>query len=626
VTAVVSAARAGVSYGERQFQQAVSGGGTVKAQKYAVNQYLIESVLSKVREEEIAIPEIQRPFVWDSAQVRDLLDSLYQGFPIGYLIAWRNPDVKLKDGRTASGKMILIDGQQRVTALTAAVLGQQVLNKDYRKIAINIAFHPIENRFEVSNPAIVKDVAWIADVSKIVSGRTDLFDAVEAYLEANPGAEKMKVKDALRNLADIAKKQVGLIELSHDLDIETVTEIFIRINSKGTVLSQADFAMSKIASDRKFGGPTLRKAIDYFCHLAVNAEFHGQIKQNDAEFAGSEFFQKMTWLKEEKEDLYDPSYNDMLRVAFTSEFNRGKLSDLVSLLSGRNFDTKTYEESIAEEAFARLKLGVFAYINESHFKRFLMIIKSSGFITNAMIRSQNALNFAYIVYLKLRAQGVKDELIARYVARWFVMSILTGRYSGSAETQFDIDIREVAAKPYDKVLADVEAAELSDAFWTVGLVQQLDTSGTSSPYFWIWVAAQVKANDRGFLSRDITVRDLVATLGDIHHIFPKDLLKKKGLSRGQYNQIANYAFTQEEVNIRIGNKAPKEYFAGVLAQCNGGPLKYGAIANKPDLDANLRANCVPGAVAEMDAERYDDFLEKRRQLMATKIRGYYKSL
>ncbi|MDP1646429.1 MAG: DUF262 domain-containing protein [Thiobacillus sp.] len=108
----------------------------MKTQKYAVNQYLIESVLSKVREGEIAIPEIQRPFVWDASQVRDLLDSLYQGFPVGYLIAWRNPDVKLKDGSTASGKMILIDGQQRITALTAAVLGQLVVNKEYRKVQV----------------------------------------------------------------------------------------------------------------------------------------------------------------------------------------------------------------------------------------------------------------------------------------------------------------------------------------------------------------------------------------------------------------------------------------------------------------------------------------------------------
>lgn len=305
----------------------------MKTQKYAVNQYLIESILAKVREGEIAIPEIQRPFVWDASQVRDLLDSLYQGFPVGYLIAWRNPDVKLKDGSTASGKMILIDGQQRITALTAAVLGQPVVNKEYRKVRISIAFHPTEERFEVSNPAIAKDAAWLADVSPLVGGQTDLFDAVEDYLAANPGADKSKVKDNLRNLADIAKKQIGLIELSHDLDIATVSEIFIRINSKGTVLSQADFVMSKIAADTRYGGQQLRKCIDYFCHLAVAPEFYGFIKDNDAEFAATPYLQKMAWLRNENDDLYDPSYNDLLRVAFTSEFGRGKLADLVSLLA-----------------------------------------------------------------------------------------------------------------------------------------------------------------------------------------------------------------------------------------------------------------------------------------------------
>lgn len=261
----------------------------MKTQKYAVNQYLIESVLAKVREGEIAIPEIQRPFVWDASQVRDLLDSLFQGFPVGYLIAWRNPDVKLKDGSIASGKMILIDGQQRITALTAAVLGQPVVNKEYRKVRISIAFHPIEERFEVSNPAITKDTAWISDVSALIGGEIDLFDAVEKYLADNPAAEKSKVKDSLRNLTDIAKKQIGLIELSHDLDIETVTEIFIRINSKGTVLSQADFVMSKIAADLRYGGQQIRKCIDYFCHLAVAPDFYSFIKDNDTEFAATPY-------------------------------------------------------------------------------------------------------------------------------------------------------------------------------------------------------------------------------------------------------------------------------------------------------------------------------------------------
>lgn len=598
----------------------------MQTQKYAVNQYLIESVLAKVRENEIAIPEIQRPFVWDSSQVRDLLDSLYQGYPVGYLIAWRNPDVQLKDGTTASGKMILIDGQQRVTALTAAIIGQQVVNKDYRKVRISIAFHPLEERFEVSNPAIAKDPAWISDVSTIISGQVDLFDAVEKYLADNPNTDKAKVKNSLRNLTDIAKKQIGLIELSHDLDIETVTEIFIRINSKGTVLSQADFVMSKIAADQKYGGQELRKSIDYFCHMAVAPEFYAQIKEGDVEFAQTAYFQKMSWLRNENDGLYDPSYNDLLRVAFTKEFGRGKLADLVSLLSGRNFETKVFEESIAEASFAKLTNGVMDFINESNFKRFVMIIKSAGFIDSSMIRTQGALNFAYIVYLRLRAQGYQDGKIESFVRRWFVMSLLTSRYSGSAETQFDKDIRQIASSDFGELLARIEQAELSPAFWEFGLVQQLETSGTSSPYFWVFVAAQIRANDKGLLSRDITVRELAGILGDIHHIFPRDLLKKAGLSRSQYNQIANYAYTQEEINIRIGNKAPKTYFADILAQCEGGQVKYGAITDKAMLLANLMENCVPEVVINMDETGYAEFLAARRRLMADKIRRYYEGL
>jgi hypothetical protein len=558
--------------------------------------------------------------------VRDLLDSLYQGFPVGYLIAWRNPDVKLKDGSTAAGKMILIDGQQRITALTAAVLGQPVVNKEYRKVRISIAFHPIEERFEVSNPAITKNAAWIKDIAPMVGGEIKLTKAIRTYLGANPDADEDKVEEALANLTDIAKKQIGLIELSHDLDIETVTEIFIRINSKGTVLSQADFVMSKIAADLRYGGQQLRKCIDYFCHLAVAPEFYGFIKDNDPEFAASPYFQKMAWLRNENDDLYDPSYNDLLRVAFTSEFGRGKLADLVSLLSGRNFETKNYEEAIAEASFAKLNEGVLDFINESHFKRFVMIIKSAGFITTEMIRTQGALNFAYIVYLRLRAQGIHDGQIESFVRRWFVMSVLTGRYSGSAETQFDQDIRQIASGDFADILAKVERAELSPAFWEVGLVQQLETSGTSSPYFWVFVAAQVRANDTGLLSKDITVRELVSHLGDIHHIFPRDLLKKAGLTRSQYNQIANYAYTQEEINIKISNKPPRAYFADIQAQCRGGPMKYGAIADADTLKVNLAANCVPESIVDMDVAQFDDFLRSRRELIANRIGQYYEGL
>jgi len=593
-------------------------------QKYAVNQQLIETLLAWVNSGEIAIPEIQRPFVWDSSKVRDLMDSLYQGYPIGYVIAWRNPNVRLKDGSLSEGKKILIDGQQRVTALTAAILGQYVINKTYERIKIKIAFHPIAERFEVQNPAITKDKTWLPDISQAING--DLFEIAEEYFELNPDVDKKQVRNAFSNLMNIPKKQIGIIELSADLDIETVTEIFIRINSKGVVLSQADFAMSKIASNTEYNGNELRKAIDYFCHLAIAPEFYKHIVDNDKEFAKTEFFQKMQWLKTENEDLYDPDYNDLIRVAFTTQFNRGRLSDLVSLLSGRNFETRTYEDTIAEQSFATLKTGVSNFINETNYKRFLMIIKSAGFISPKLIRSQNAINFAYIVYLKLKELGVNSVSIESYVRRWLVYSILTGRYSGSPESVFDFDIKQISQKPFDEYLKEKEEGELSDAFWNASLPQSLDTSVASSPYFHVFLAAQVKGNDRGFLSKDVLVGDLISLRGDIHHLFPKDYLKKHGLDRSKYNQIANYVYMQSEINIKVGNKPPKDYFEIITTQMLDNNKQVSGLSTNQELLDNLNMNAVPAEIMQMRIDDYNDFLTTRRKLMATKIKEYYHSL
>ncbi|MDR2152969.1 MAG: DUF262 domain-containing protein [Helicobacteraceae bacterium] len=589
-------------------------------QKYSVNQYLIETVLAWVKGNEIAIPEIQRPFVWDSSKVRDLMDSLYQGYPVGYLIVWKNPNVRLKDGRVSEGKKILIDGQQRITALTAAILGQYVINGVYERVKIKIAFHPIDEKFEVQNSAILKDKTWLPDISEVVNG--SVLKIVREYLKLNPETNEEKIEKSVASLVNIPKKQIGLVELSSDLDIETVTEIFIRINSKGVVLSQADFAMSKIASSAEYNGNELRKAIDYFCHLAVAPEFYKHIVDNDNEFAKTDFFRQMEWLKTENDDLYDPNYNDLIRVAFTSQFERGKLSDLVSLLSGRNFETRTFEDNIAEQSFAALRTGVGKFINETNFKRFLMIIKSAGFISSKLIRSKNALNFAYIVYLKLKELKYSESDIARYVCKWLVYSILTSRYSASPESYFDYDIKQISNRSFDDILKEKEEAELSDAYWNASLLQSLDTSVASSPYFLIFLVSQVKANDKGFLSKEILVRDLIAQRGDIHHLFPRDYLKKSGLERGGYNQIANYVYMQSEINIKIGNRSPKNYFE--LAQ--NPDSKISGISTKSELLENLRMNCVPAEIMEMDLKDYQEFLEIRRKLMATKIKEYYLGL
>ncbi len=598
----------------------------MSTQRYSVTPHPIETLLTYVKSGEIAIPEIQRPFVWEATKVRNLLDSLYQGYPIGYLITWRNPTVKLKDGTPSAGKRILIDGQQRITALMAGLLGREVLTKDYETVRIRIAFHPQTEKFEVANPAIRKDVSWIEDVAAVFAPEADLIDLTEDYVAKNLGADRKQVGKVLQRLVRIINNHVGIIELADNLDIETVTEIFIRVNSAGMELSQADFAMSKISVNETYGGNMLRKAIDYFCHLAVAPDFLPRIEKGDKAFAASEFFPAMRWLKDVNDDIYDPTYTDMLRVAFTSEFGRGKLQDLVALVSGRNFETKQYEEAVAEESFARLKKGVLAFINKTHFDRITMILRSAGFITSDLIGGRNAVNFAYILYLRGRAEKMPPADLEQLVRRWYAMSILSGRYAGSPETAFDFDIRQVEAQGLAAYVESAVENELPDSFWTGMLPQLMDTSSGQSPYFLAYQAAQVKLADKGFLSRDITVQDLLMNRSDVHHVFPKKHLKKQGLSKGRYNQISNFVLAQSEINIAIGDKAPEKYFGELAEQCAGGRKKYGGITNLFDMKANLRMHCLPESMLSGKIPGYNDFLEERRRLMALKIKQWFEVL
>ena len=594
-------------------------------QRSSVNQAPIATLLTWINSEEIAIPEIQRPFVWNSAKVRDFIDSLYSGFPVGYLITWRTPDVRLKNGENSSGKRILIDGQQRVTALIAALLGQNIVNKDYSQKRIIIAFHPGKERFEVSNAAIQKSQEWIPDITILFDPDTKLLNLLDKYCEENPIMDKNVIYERMERLNGIRNNSLGLIELNPDLDLETVAEIFVRINSQGVALNTADFAMSKMAASEQYEGHLLRKSIDYFCHLAIAPESYRTLSQ-DKNFTNTDYFKAMEWLKHEREDLYDPSYTDMLKVTFTTEFKRGRLGDLVALLSGRNFETRKFEETIAETSFSKLKDGVLHYMNETNFKRFIMILRSAGFVTASMIRSQNTLNFAYILYLTLRKQNVDAAKIGTLVRRWFVMSVLTARYTGSPETAFDVDIRNIDEHGAEQYLERIELADLSDAFWKVGLPQNMDTSVASSPYFNVFLASQVKANDKGFLSSDISVRDLLEGQSNIHHIFPRKYLQDQGLTRGSYNQIANYVVMQSEINIAIGAKEPSSYFSAVMEQCQNGILRFGGINNLMQLQENLDSHCIPQGMETRTVESYDEFLNVRRNLIAAKIRDYYQSL
>lgn len=607
----------------------------IELQKYSTNSLPVSVLISQILSKQIAIPEIQRPFVWKAKQVRDLMDSLYKGYPTGYIIIWQNPNIKLKDGSLSVGKKIIIDGQQRITALMTAIAGLPIVNSDYKKCRIKIAFNPFAalsddkdaEIFAVQDSSHLKSKKWIPDLAEIFQTGFNMFGFVREYCTNNPDMRDSDLGEILSKLLNIGNRQIGIIELSDTLEIDLVTDIFIRINSKGTSLSQGDFVMSKIAADEKFGGNQLRKAIDYFSHLAIEPSFYSTIKENDVDFARSDYFPKMEWLKDDLETVFDPDCDDVLRVAFMYKFKRAKLADLVGLLSGRDFKTRDYNERIVENTYKELIDGVKNVINENNFKQFMIAIKGAGFVSNKLVTSNMALDFAYTLYLILK----KNESIAvgevkRIVQKWYVLSVLTGRYSSSPETAFAKDLRLIDENGVQKVLQDIEAATLSDNFWNVKVVQDLEYTSTNNPTFLVFLAAQIMQNDVSLLSTNVPVRDLVLLGGDIHHIFPKDYLKKLGHEKNSYNQDANYVYLDKPINISIGNKAPNVYFGEAFEQCETQTIKVGAITDKQQLLENLKANCIPENVKDMDESNYSDFLAERRKMMAEKIKNYYNSL
>lgn len=600
--------------------------------KYTVTQYSVSSILGYIEAGDIAIPEIQRPFVWKGRQVRDLIDSLYNGYPTGYLIIWQNPTVRIKNGQDAVGKKVLIDGQQRITALMTAIAGHSILTDDYKRTRIKIAFDPLavseEERFAVQTPIHINTKRWIPDIAELFKAGFSSLKFIKSYMADNPDADEDAVEQAITRLLNIKSCQLGAIILVPQLDISEVTEIFVRINSQGKRLNESDFAMSKIAADERYGGNLLRKAIDYFCHLAVDPAFYSQLSSGDTEFMDSAYASKIRWLKDDKEDIYDPDYSDMLRVSFMHVFRRGRLGDLVSLLSGRDFKDRTFKEEIAEDSFRRLSEGVLNFMNQYNFEQFVLAIKSAGFISPKLLNSKMTLDFAYTLYLLLqKSEEIQKNNIKRNIQKWFVLATLTSRYINSPESQMDRDLRGIESKGFTEFISDNEQAQLSDTFWEIGLVQNLETSSVSSPFFNVFIAAQIFNGEKSLLSNSAKVSDLVSVAGDVHHIFPRAFLKAQGFDgRAVYNQIANYTYLDTGVNIAIGKREPADYFSEALHQCKDGETSIGTITNETDFYANLSENCIPKDILSMTAGDYPAFLKQRRKLMAQKIRKYYESL
>lgn len=583
---------------------------------YHVDNVTIEEILGWIKQGKIGLPEMQRPFVWSTAKVRDLIDSLYNGYPIGYIVTWQNPAVGLKNDSSSNNKEIIIDGQQRLTALKAALSGEKVVSQQYITKRIKISFKPSTGEFNTLNSAIEKDPLWINDISDIFKSDFNSY----SYVTDNAKKLGMAPEDlgaTLQKLLAIRQSEIGDIKLGYNLSIGAVTDIFNRINSKGISLSSADLAMSRLSADTVHGGNNLRKQIEYFVQLLNDPNLLENIVKFDSDFANTKEFDQIKWIASEVNPIYKPRYADILHLILATSFKRGKLSDMVSLISGRDFEARNYSEEGMKANYEKMQAGATLVFNKSNFQRYLMILRDMGMRNSGKLGlvGHGVFNFGYILFLYLhRSTNLSQEKIASYLKRWIIMSALTGRYSGSSETITESDLKMISrdANPIN-VLDDILDREMNDSFWNGTLPNMLRVQSTQASSWRIFQMSQIYGKDTAWLAKDTSTETVMLEEGNIHHIFPQAYLRKNGFSKGDINQIANYVWVTQPKNLEISDKAPKDY----LSDKNITEFMS---------ETNNNENAIPEEIVDYDFYSYSDFLNQRRHLMAKKMREFYENM
>ena len=583
---------------------------------YHVDNVTIEEILGWIKQGKIGLPEMQRPFVWSTAKVRDLIDSLYNGYPIGYIVTWQNPAVGLKNDSSSNNKEIIIDGQQRLTALKAALSGEKVVSQQYITKRIKISFKPSTGEFNTLNSAIETDPLWINDISDIFKSDFNSY----SYVTDNAKKLGMAPEDlgaTLQKLLAIRQSEIGDIKLGYNLSIGAVTDIFNRINSKGVSLSSADLAMSRLSADTVHGGNNLRKQIEYFVQLLNDPNLLENIVKFDSDFANTKEFGQIKWIASEVNPIYKPRYADILHLILATSFKRGKLSDMVSLISGRDFEARNYSEEGMKANYEKMQAGATLVFNKSNFQRYLMILRDMGMRNSCKLGlvGHGVFNFGYILFLYLhRITNLSQEKIASYLKRWIIMSALTGRYSGSSETITESDLKMISrdANPIN-VLDEILDREMNDSFWNGTLPNMLRVQSTQASSWRIFQMSQIYGKDTAWLAKDTSTETVMLEEGNIHHIFPQAYLRKNGFSKGDINQIANYVWVTQPKNLEISDKAPKDYLS------DENIIEFMS-------ETNNRENAIPEEIVEYDFHNYSDFLNQRRRLMAKKMREFYENM
>lgn len=594
------------------------------ADNYKITQYSVSTILGYVENSQIAIPEIQRPFVWKGQEVRDLIDSLYEGYPIGYLIVWQNSQVRIRGFGKGGTKKILIDGQQRVTALMAALMGREVLDSQYRSHRIKIAFYPLaqpgEEKFAVSDASYEDKPGWIPDISVLFRRDFSFRKFEKEYKEKNPDLDTSLLEAAIDRLKGIVKHQVGVIELSFLLDIDVVSEIFIRINLQGKPLNQEDFAMSKISVNEQYDGDLIRNCIDYFCHLIKEPSFMTILKANEKEFMETEYGRLLGWLQKGEELLYVPSYSDVLKVVLIAGFGKSKIGDLVNLLSGKTKD-KTFargevSQKVAKEAFETLGRGVRAFVSEENYKGFLKALRRAGYTSERLLYSQAVLNYCYAMYLLMDMEGLPSDKKESLMGRWMTMCLITGHYQSTPDTVVMKDYKEIREAGMESYLRQIEELRLGEEFFASVLPEKFtSTTARTAPYL-AYLAAQTASGTLSLYSGENTVGGLYAAKAEAYQILPKAYLEKCGFkTRETYGQVANLTYISKEVKAIVRRKSPADYREELEKQLSA-----------EEIQASLAANDIPENIFDADAGSVPEILAERRRKMARKIQNHYYSL
>ena len=596
----------------------------MKSDNYKITQYSVSSILGYVENSQIAIPEIQRPFVWKGEEVRALIDSLYEGYPIGYLIVWQNSQVRVRNFGKGGTKKILIDGQQRVTALMAALLGKEVLDEQYQSHRIRIAFNPLagkgEERFAVCDTKHEEDSRWIPDISIFFRRDFSFRQFEKEYKEANPDEDFTPLEESVDTLKEIVKHQVGVIELSFLLDIDVVSEIFIRINLQGKPLNQEDFVMSKISVNEQYGGDYIRNCIDYFCHLLREPSFYQVLQQNETEFFNSEYGKALTWCQNEEQSLYIPSYADVLKVVLISYFGKTRIGDLVHLLSGRDgekkgFSKKEVSKKVSEEAFEKLGAGVKAFVCEENFQGFQKALKKAGYSYSRLLYSQSVLNYCYAMYLLMYRQGIGEKERESLLSKWITMAMITGHYQSGGESTVQKDYANAQEEGFASYLAQIEELKLTDEFYNNVLPEKFTSTTARTAPFLAYVATQCARGVHSLYS-DVTIEELYKNKTESYQILPKAYLAKCGYkTREIYGQVANLTYVSKETKDIIRKKSPVDYKENLEKAIGIEKIR-----------TSLKENGLTEAIFTANETDVIQILADRRRQMASEIREFYKTL